>query len=187
MAAAADSADFDGISLSSGYFHGNFTYFVGIGEASYGVRLRISNTEKDYLVTRALRIPRSEVLFEFSRSGGPGGQHVNKVSTRVDLLFDVLNSPSLSQDQRERILRALGSRIGRDGFLRVTSSSSRSQWKNRVEAVDKFVALLQQALKPRVVRVPTKPTTGSRERRFSGKMIQSKKKRLRSSPSTGDD
>ena len=147
---------------------------------SYGDRVKIPNSRNSLRIHRALSIPNHEIRFEFSRSGGPGGQHVNKVSTRVDCVFDVVNSPSLSAEQRERILDVLAGRIGRDGLLRVSASGSRSQWKNREEAIEKFISLLQGALKVRLPRVPSRPTAGARERRHAAKKIRSETKRSRS-------
>lgn len=142
--------------------------------------MNIPNPPNTLTVHRALSIPNHEIRFEFSRSGGPGGQHVNKVSTRVDCVFDVANSPSLSAMQRERILSALAGRIGRDGLLRVSASGSRSQWKNREEAVEKLISLLKGALKVRAPRLPSRPTAGARERRHAAKKIRSQRKRSRS-------
>jgi ribosome-associated protein len=137
---------------------------------------------KTLQITATLEIPLSELRFGFSRSGGPGGQHVNKVATRVDLLFDVRNSSVLSSEQKSRIEEALGLRIDGRGILRLTANSSRSQWKNREEAVRRFALLLRQALRPRLRRIPTKPSGSSREKRISAKKNRGEKKRLRSAP-----
>jgi ribosome-associated protein len=97
----------------------------------------------------------------------------------VELLFDVRNSPSLNEDQRQAIFFHLASKIDRDGVLRVVSQESRSQWENKQRAVDKFIALLQKALKPRKKRVATKPTAGARMERLKAKKIRSEKKKMR--------
>lgn len=126
-----------------------------------------------------LTIPLSELQFRSSRSRGPGGQNVNKLETRVELLFDVRNSASLSEDQKRAILSYLASKIDRRGVLRVVAQESRSQWENKQRAVDKFVALLQRALKPKKRRVATKPTVGARLERLKAKKIRSEKKKMR--------
>lgn len=148
--------------------------------------MRITNISRALRIDQSTAIPLSELRFEFSRGGGPGGQHVNKVSTRVDLIFDLLGSPSLSALQKSRIIDRCGRRIDGSGSLRLTSAGSRSQWKNREEVLQRFEALLRQALKPRARRVRTAPTRASRERRRESKRMQSQKKRLRSRREEGD-
>ncbi len=123
-------------------------------------------------INEKLTIPDDELTFEFSRSSGPGGQNVNKVSTRVTLLFDVEGSPSLTDDQRSRIKNRLGTRITKAGVLRVTSQRHRSQRANREAAVERFIELVREAFRMRRPRRRTKPTRAARERR-----IQEKKRR----------
>ncbi len=130
-------------------------------------------------ITRTVSIPLDELHFEFVRSGGPGGQHVNKVATRVDLVFDVRASRSLSDGQKAAVIASLGSRLGISGVLRITAQTSRSQWQNRQDVVRKFAGLLASALAPRRKRVATAPTRGSRERRRVTKERRSNIKRLR--------
>jgi len=130
-------------------------------------------------ITATLKIPESEITYRFSRSAGPGGQNVNKVSSRVELLFDLGNSPSLSEGQRSRITEELGSKIGGDGILRVSAQASRSQWQNRQDARERFVAMLKRALAPRKKRHPTQPTFSSRERRVRQKKLRSVRKKGR--------
>lgn len=130
-------------------------------------------------IVPGLRISNSEIKFLFTRSRGPGGQNVNKVSTRVELLFDVANSPSLSTQQRETLRAALGRRIGADGMLRIESQESRSQWSNREIALKKFAALLTRALERRKKRIPSKPTKTSGSNRLSTKRHRSSVKTLR--------
>ena len=127
-------------------------------------------------VTPSLRIPASELDFTFSRSGGKGGQNVNKVETRVELWFDVQNSPTLTEWQRTRLLEKLAGRIDGDGVLRLASSEGRTQLSNRRIAVERFVELLKDALHVEKKRRPTRATKGSKERRLAGKKVQSKKK-----------
>ncbi len=104
-----------------------------------------------------------------SRSGGPGGQHVNTSSTRVELEWDVAASPTLSDDQRASILARLRNRISDAGVLRITEEGSRSQHRNRETVVERFAELVRGALRQRKKRRPTRPTAGSRERRLRAK------------------
>jgi ribosome-associated protein len=134
---------------------------------------------KSVEITRALNIPLNELRFQFARSGGPGGQNVNKVSTRVELLFDVQNSASLDDEQKSRVLSSLKSRIDSRGTLRLTSDESRSQWRNREDVVQKFAAILKSALTPRKKRVKTKPSATAHELRRAGKKARSEKKKMR--------
>ncbi|HCV43235.1 MAG TPA: aminoacyl-tRNA hydrolase [Bacteroidetes bacterium] len=137
--------------------------------------------EQNVRITTHLVVPASELRFRFSRSGGAGGQHVNKVSTRVELLFDVQNSPSLTDQQKRRILARLGSRVGDDGYLTITSQESRSQWRNRELAIERFVSLIARALRVIPPRIATKVTKASRERRLRKKSLDSRKKKGRGS------
>lgn len=137
--------------------------------------------EQNVRITTHLVVPASELRFRFSRSGGAGGQHVNKVSTRVELLFDVQNSPSLTDQQKRRILARLGSRVGDDGYLTITSQESRSQWRNRELAIERFVSLIARALRVVPPRIATKVTKASRERRLRKKSLDSRKKKGRGS------
>ncbi len=131
-------------------------------------------------INTILEIPASEVHFQFARSGGPGGQNVNKVETRVELLFDVSRSTALNDEQREQLMRNLQSKIDGEGILHVVSQESRSQWKNREVAVEKFIALLAHALKPRKKRRKTRRPAESNERRLEIKRRRSELKRQRS-------
>ena len=135
--------------------------------------------EKKLRITSSVAIPISEIRFRFSRSGGAGGQNVNKVSTKVELLFDIANSTALSPSQKERIAARLKSMIGFDGWLKISSQESRSQWRNRVDALEKFGALLSGALRPSAPRLASKATKASRERRLRRKSLHSRKKEQR--------
>jgi ribosome-associated protein len=130
-------------------------------------------------ISDKLSIPLAELGFRFSRSSGPGGQHVQKSSTRVELLFDVTNSPSLSDEQRARVLKRLSGYVDSAGVLHLTSQSERSQWRNREEVVARFQALLQDALRRRKKRKATRPSAASRERRLQKKRHRSEIKRRR--------
>lgn len=120
-------------------------------------------------IAPGLAVADGELRFVASRSGGPGGQNVNKVETRVTLLFDLDGSPSLTEGQRRRLRERLAGRISVDGILRVSSQRHRSQAANRRAALERFVELLAQALRPRAKRVATRPTAASRERRIADK------------------
>jgi ribosome-associated protein len=130
-------------------------------------------------ISSQLSIPRDELSFRFSKSSGPGGQHAQKSSTRVELLFDIANSPSLTGAQRAILLRKLGSHVDSAGVLHVVSQSERSQFRNRQEVVSRFESLLRQALKRRRPRKATRPSTASRERRLQEKRERSQVKRWR--------
>ena len=128
-----------------------------------------------------LQVPVSELRFHFSRSSGPGGQHVNHSATRVELLFDVANSPSLDDERRNKLLARLSPYIDKEGILHITSQSSRSQWRNREELVERFQTLLASALTERRKRRPTRPSRAARERRLESKKRHSEIKRQRKS------
>ncbi len=130
-------------------------------------------------ITPSLAIPEEELRFSASRSSGPGGQNVNKVSSRVTLHFDVSSSPSLSERQKALIGSRLGSRLSREGVLRVVSQSSRSQHANRLAAVARFAELLGSALRQAPPRRPTAPSASSRRGRLEEKKRRGQIKRGR--------
>ena len=120
-----------------------------------------------------------ELRFEFARSSGPGGQNVNKVETKVRLLFDLRKSRSLNSQQRARIEERLATRITKDGILHVSSQRHRSREANRRATVERFVDLLAEALEEGEPRIRTKVPKGQREKRLESKRRQSQKKALR--------
>jgi ribosome-associated protein len=131
-------------------------------------------------VTPDLVIPDEEIVFTASRSGGPGGQNVNKVSTRMTLLFDLDRSAAFRPDQRERVRSKLSARINKDGILQVTSQRTRSQEMNRADALERFVALLRDALRIERRRVATRVPAASRDRRLEEKRKRTQIKTARS-------
>ncbi|HSL72196.1 MAG TPA: alternative ribosome rescue aminoacyl-tRNA hydrolase ArfB [Longimicrobiales bacterium] len=131
------------------------------------------------LINDSLSIPRAELEFRATRSGGPGGQHVNTSATRVQLTWNVAASPSLSDAQRARILTRLATRIDERGVLQLTASGSRSQYQNRVEVTERFAVLLAQALKVPKPRKKTRPSKKVREARLQSKRRRSETKRRR--------
>ena len=130
-------------------------------------------------VSDELRIPRDELSFRASKSGGPGGQHVNTSSTRIELLWSVRNSRALSDDQRARLKSKLDTRLDGDGVLRIVASEHRSQARNRDEAEDRLATLVRRALLVPRVRRPTRPTRGGIEKRLASKKRDGAKKRAR--------
>lgn len=131
------------------------------------------------IVNDSLAIPLAEVEFRFSASSGPGGQHVNKAETRVTLLFDVAHSPSLSENQRGRLLEKLASRLDNNGVLQVSAQTQRSQYQNREEALARLQKLLADALVIPKKRRPTKPSQAAQERRLQAKQQRGKRKQDR--------
>ena len=118
-------------------------------------------------------IPEEELKFTASRSSGPGGQNVNKVSTRVTLWFDLAHSPSLSQEEKERVIGRLGSRIDKDGVLRLVAQETRSQAANKELAVERFAELLRAALKQAPMRRETRVSKAAKRRRLEEKKQRS--------------
>ncbi len=130
-------------------------------------------------INENLSLPEAELQFRFSTGGGPGGQHVNKTATRVTLLFDVANSPSLDEETRVRLLDRLASRIDGRGLLHIDVHESRSQWQNRTAAVDRFRNLMADALVEQAERHPTRPSRRARQARLETKRRRSTIKKHR--------
>ncbi len=130
-------------------------------------------------VTAQIGLDEREIEEHFVRASGPGGQNVNKLSTAVQLRFDVRGSPSLPSDVRARLERLAGSRLTRDGVLVITAQRHRTQARNRADALDRLIELIRHAAVVPVKRRPTKPTRASRERRIEGKRRRARVKHLR--------
>jgi ribosome-associated protein len=131
-------------------------------------------------ITPAVSLDESELEFEFIRSSGPGGQNVNKVSTAVQLRFNILQSENLPGEIKGRLIQLAGGRLTKEGDILIRAHRHRSQEQNRRDAVDRLVALIRKAShKPRR-RIPTRPTQNSRENRLEQKQRHGRIKQLRS-------
>ena len=124
-------------------------------------------------------IPDSEITLAFVRADGPGGQHVNKTATAVQLRFDVRQSPSLPEGVRQRLQRLAGQRLTRDGVLVIDARSHRSQKQNREEALARLKRLIEAAARPPRTRRPTRPSAASRKRRLENKRHRARLKQFR--------
>ncbi len=130
-------------------------------------------------INQRLSIPTSELELRATRSGGPGGQHVNTSATRVQLAWDVDGSASLTDRRRQLIRSRLGNRIDTGGVLHLSADAHRSQHRNREEVLERFAALVADALRPRKKRKATRPTKASKERRLRAKKHRGRVKKLR--------
>jgi ribosome-associated protein len=138
-------------------------------------------------ITRELAIPLEEVELRASRASGPGGQGVNTTDSRVELRFDLANSTSLAPEVKERAMRRLASRLDSAGQLRVVAQTQRSQLANRRDAIERFAALLADAVAVPRSRKATRPSAAATARRVESKRRRSATKRLRRPPASPED
>jgi ribosome-associated protein len=125
--------------------------------------------ESDLEVTDGVRIPRAELTYRASRSGGPGGQHVNTSSTRIELWWDLARSPSVTEEQRTRLLRRLATRLDGEGRLRLVSGATRSQLQNREAVTERLRSVLVAALHVPRARRKTRPSRAAKAARLDAK------------------
>lgn len=142
----------------------------------------MSSGPEELVINDAVRIPLSEFQFTASRSGGPGGQNVNKVNSRIQIRWNPTASPSISPEVAERFVKLAGKRMTKEGEILITCQESRDAPKNKANCLDRLAELLRAALvKPRIRKV-TKPSRGSKERRLKAKRFRSETKQGRRTP-----
>lgn len=134
------------------------------------------------VINQSITIPESEYWFTYARSGGPGGQNVNKVNSKATLHWNARDSRSLPDDVRHRLLSRYKNRISNDGVLLITSQRYRDQPQNASDCRDKLVGMIREVLTPPKTRRPTRPTLGSKRRRLQAKKLRSAKKETRRGP-----
>lgn len=132
-------------------------------------------------ITPTLSLEDSEIILDFVRSSGPGGQNVNKVSTAVQLRFDVRNSASLPEEVKERLVRLAGSRMTDEGWLLIDAHRFRTQEQNRADGIERLAGLIRSALFVPKKRRATRPTLASKTRRIESKKQRGETKKLRRS------
>lgn len=131
-------------------------------------------------ISRTLALPETELTERFLRADGPGGQHVNRTESAVELRFDVTHSPTLPDAVRERLLARRDRRLTDDGVLVIQARRFRDQARNRDDARERLVEIIRGVLQPPKARVATRPTRASKERRLAGKQQRSRIKQNRS-------
>ncbi len=146
-----------------------------------GERILSGDDSGRLAINESVRIPLSELHYQFVRSSGPGGQHVNRSATQVELTFDLAGTPSLNEEQKARALAALKTYADKQGVLHLASQSFRSQLRNREDVTARFAELMRRALRVPKKRRPTRRTASSNERRLEGKKQRSAIKRERRS------
>jgi ribosome-associated protein len=137
-------------------------------------------------VNDRIQVPDSEFQLAYARSGGPGGQNVNKVNSKAIMTWDVTQSPSVPPDVRERFLARYGRRISKDGMLQITSQRYRDQGRNVDDCRAKLIELILSVAAAPVKRKPSKPSKGARQRRLNDKHVRSDRKEARRRPSQND-
>ncbi|XCN72663.1 MAG: alternative ribosome rescue aminoacyl-tRNA hydrolase ArfB [Candidatus Electrothrix aestuarii] len=135
--------------------------------------------QDQYRITTSCIIPAAELFFSYSRSSGKGGQHVNKVNTKVSLIFDLEASPSLTEEQKTLLKQRLGNRLNKQGILRLDGDRQRSQRGNQEEVIQRFISLLRDALYIQKSRKKTKPSRNAKQRRLQGKKKRGQLKQQR--------
>jgi ribosome-associated protein len=138
-------------------------------------------------ITATIAIDEKEIVLDFIRASGPGGQNVNRVATAVQLRFDVRHSPNLPADVRARLSRLAGRRISEEGVLVIEAKRFRTQERNRQDALDRLVALIREASEKPKRRVRTKPSKASKERTLESKRRRSRIKQMRRSVRVSND